>query len=44
MKKNKDSKTVKDLKADLDNAYREMADGVRDLINLRVAYLSLIHI
>ncbi len=41
MKKNKDSKTVKDLKADLDNAYREMADGVRDLINLRVAYSGL---
>ena len=42
MKNRQDIKdSVVKLKADLDRAYREMADGVRDLISLRESYSQL---
>ena len=41
MKREKEIKTTEELEAKLDNAYRDMADGVRDLISLRVAYSGL---
>ena len=42
MKNKKDFKdSIDKLKSDLDGAYREMADGVRDLLCLREAYTRL---
>lgn len=42
MKNKKDSKdSIDKLRNDLDRAYREMADGVWDLLSLREAYAHL---